>query len=159
VIQPVLKQQFMQGSADLMVMESPASPGASSGGPQGNLIHIAAQTLLVEDPQLVFKMTDALRVSCLKLLVLFTEHSENYFPEPKSGQNNLMSKFSLLACQLLLKKDREHIQIDVGTIYQAQNLLAQISGRGQVAARYETFPFTNFNYFFHSVKKLKPKEK
>ncbi|OQV12189.1 Transformation/transcription domain-associated protein [Hypsibius exemplaris] len=143
IIQPIVKQQFMQGSADLMINESPSSPEAatasSSGAKspaQGNLIQIVAQVLLLDDPLLLFKTSELLRVCCLKLLVIFTEQAENFFPEPRTDQNNLMSRFSVLASQLLLKRDREHIQIDVGTIYQAQNLLAQISARGQVAARY-----------------------
>ena len=139
VIQPILKQQFIHGSAELMMIGPSPEPPAADASPssitaQGNLIHIIGQVFVVQDPNFIIKMSELLRVCCLKLLVLFTEHAESYFPAP-SGEKSLMVCFSILASTLLLKRDREHIQIDVGTVFQAQNLLAQISVRGQVLPR------------------------
>lgn len=121
VIQPVLKQQFMQPSAELMVSETSKSDPNQS---QGNLIGIAVQTLIGDE--IINKVADVLRVSILKLLVLFTEHGENYFPQPKTTHSVMLARFAYVACTFLQRKERDHIQVDVGTIFQSQNLLAQV---------------------------------
>ncbi|XP_055352903.1 transformation/transcription domain-associated protein-like isoform X2 [Paramacrobiotus metropolitanus] len=125
IIQPVLKQQFMQPTADQMINDT--SKTATAGAAQGNLISITVDALL--NMEFLLKLSDILRVSILKLFALFTEQGENYFPEPKVEKDKLLARFCLVACGLLQKREQEHIQIDVGTIFQSQNLLAQISIR------------------------------
>lgn len=102
--------------------------------PQGNLINIAVQTLIVEE--LIYKVDDVLRVSILKLFVLFTEHGDSYFPQPKQSQVQVLARFCLVACAFLQKKERDHIQIDVGTVFQSQNLLAQVSTRYTIPPKF-----------------------
>ena len=107
---------------------------------QGNMIAIALQTLLSNDLKSIYfvmKMSDGLRTACLKLLSLFLENIDKCTADVKiaapTGQLPLLkqldAKASLLATQILLRKDSDHIQVDTATVFQAQHIVAVVSGR------------------------------